>query len=146
MRKDIMQDKKIEIRYFSRSGNTKKVAEAMAEQLGIKAYDITKKVEQADILFLGAAIYWLKIDQKVKKFITELDASKVHMVIIFSTSFFTELAYPELKEKLIKKGIKVENRYFYCHGALMKYHDQRVSQESLNDAKRFAKVLSEKTD
>ena len=53
---------KIEVRYCSRTkfGNTRRIAEAIAEGAGAKAISIDdepKLTEKADILFLGGAPY-----------------------------------------------------------------------------------------
>ena len=73
----------IQVRYLSKSGNTKKVAEAIAEEVGIIAQSITEKdSKDIDILFLGGAIYWAGVDSELKKFILGLDKS-VKKVAIF---------------------------------------------------------------
>ena len=50
----------IAVRYFSKSGNTRQIAEAVAEGAGVKAVSITDEPtlsQRADILFLGGAPY-----------------------------------------------------------------------------------------
>ena len=49
----------IKVYYWSKTGNTKKVAETMADVLGCKAESIlsNRKPVAVDILFLGAAVY-----------------------------------------------------------------------------------------
>lgn len=49
----------IKVRYFSKSGNTRKLADAIAEETHCTAQDISVPLDgYADILFLGAAVYW----------------------------------------------------------------------------------------
>ena len=48
------------VRYFSRLGNTKTIAEAIADGAGVKAVSITDEPElkeRVDILYLGGAPY-----------------------------------------------------------------------------------------
>jgi flavorubredoxin len=48
---------KIAVIYFSRGGNTRKIAEAMAEELGVIAVDVKKEqpdVSDADLLVVGS--------------------------------------------------------------------------------------------
>lgn len=50
----------VAVRYFSRSGNTKQIAAAIAEGAGVQAVSFTdepKPTQRADILFLGGAPY-----------------------------------------------------------------------------------------
>ncbi|MDR1398577.1 MAG: hypothetical protein LBJ41_01450 [Treponema sp.] len=55
---------KYAVRYFSKSGNTEKVAHAIADAIGVKvvSVDTTETVitEKMDILFLGMATYTLE--------------------------------------------------------------------------------------
>mgnify|MGYP002623765722 CR=1 FL=1 len=49
----------IAVRYFSKSGNTKQIAEAIAEGAGVQAVSITDEprlTQHADTLFLGGAL------------------------------------------------------------------------------------------
>ncbi len=56
-------DKKIEVRYFSKTGNTAKLAEAIAKTLGIKAKTVDTPLEgDVDILFLGSSVYGAGVD------------------------------------------------------------------------------------
>ena len=49
-------NKKIAVRYYTKTGNTKKLAEAIAETVGVKAESVTVPVDQeVDILFLGSS-------------------------------------------------------------------------------------------
>ncbi len=48
----------IKVRYFSKSGNTRKLAEAIAEEAHCTAQDISVPLDGcADILFLGVAVF-----------------------------------------------------------------------------------------
>ena len=61
---------KIAVRYYTRSGNTKKLAEAVANAVSADAKDITVPLtEKVDILFLGCSYYAFDIDEAVKEFI-----------------------------------------------------------------------------
>ena len=45
---------KIAVRYYTKTGHTRKVAEAIAEAVGVKALPISEPLtEPADVLFLG---------------------------------------------------------------------------------------------
>ena len=46
------------VAYYTRSGNTKKVADAIAEVIGVPTTDISKGLSaDVDVLFLGSSLY-----------------------------------------------------------------------------------------
>lgn len=54
------------VRYYSRSGNTKAVAEAIAKGAGVQAVSVdaadAKITEPVDVLFIGGALYAYGLD------------------------------------------------------------------------------------
>lgn len=133
--------------YFSKSGNTKKLADCIAQTAGVNAEVISGNGarEEADLLFLGASVYWAGIDGKVKKYIEQLDPHKVKEVVIFSTSALAERAFPDIKKRLEKRGIKVAEENFYCRGEFTALHKGRPNQEDLKAASEFTqKVLAKR--
>ena len=85
---------KIQVRYYSRSGNTKALAEAIAKGVNTKAIAINDKnssiQDKVDILFIGGALYAYELDNKLKEYIANLDANKVSKAIVFSTSWISK--------------------------------------------------------
>ena len=68
---------KIEIRYFSRGGNTKKLAEAISKAINIPAKTTDEPLsEDIDVLFLGSSVYAYGVDDNVKEFIKEYEENK----------------------------------------------------------------------
>ena len=131
----------IQVRYLSKSGNTKKVAEAIAEEVGVNAEPITKGVSKdTDILFLGGAVYWAGIDNELKKFILSLDGS-VTKVAVFSTTAITKSAYGEMKKLLKNKDVFVYDNEFHCRGEFSKFHKARPNAEDLKLSKQFAREI-----
>ena len=60
----------IAVRYQSRGGNTRAVAEVIAEVIGVKAETIDKPLdEKVDILFLGGGAYMWDADIKLKEYL-----------------------------------------------------------------------------
>jgi hypothetical protein len=61
---------KIAIRYYTKTGNTKKLAEAIGSAINVEAKTVDEPLtEDIDILFLGSAVYAAGIDQKIKDFV-----------------------------------------------------------------------------
>ena len=134
-----MSEMKIAVRYYSQSGNTKKLADRIANTLGTKSFTVDKAInEKVDVLFLGASVYWGGIDKNVRQFIDSLSPKMVGKVVVFSTSALKENAYTEMKNKLQEKGITVDNRNFYCKGQFKILHKNKPNEEDLKRVQEFA--------
>ena len=73
---------KIAVRYYTKTGNTKRLAEAVAKAVGVEALPIdTPITEPVDILFLGNSYYVFSIDPEVRSFVQSLDKSKVGKIV-----------------------------------------------------------------
>ncbi len=61
----------IAVRYYSRSGNTKLLAEAIAKGVGVEAISVdaaNSKIEkEVDVLFIGGALYAYGLDKHLKE-------------------------------------------------------------------------------
>jgi flavodoxin len=137
-----MKNTKVAVRYYSQTGNTKKLADKIAETAGCKAETIeTDLLEEVDVLFLGASVYWAGIDKSVKNFIDRLDKQKVGRVVIFSTSALIERAYPSISKLLMAKKIKVESKDFYCRGQFASLYRGKPNEKDLRAAEEFTKSI-----
>ena len=132
----------VAVRYYSKGGNTKKLADAIAEVCGVEALNTQHPVdERADILFLGASVYAYGISDEMKRYIADLDPENVGKIVVFSTSALAERAYPEVAKAIKDIGIDVDERNFYCRGSFLMMHKGRPNDQDLADAKRFAKEI-----
>lgn len=133
---------KASVRYYSKSGNTKKLAEEIAKAAGCKALSMDKSInEKVDILFLGASVYWGGVDKQVKEFIRSLDPNKIGKAAVFSTSAMTERAYPQIKKLLQEQGIQTVNQDFYCRGRFRVLHRNKPDTEDLKAASEYARAV-----
>ncbi len=107
----------VAVRYYSRSGNTKKVAESIAETAGVDAVSVDAKdaalSEKVDVLFIGGALYAYGIDDNLKQYLKGLSSDKVGKAVVFSTSWLSKHALDLIKSSLTEKGIPVESDTLY---------------------------------
>ncbi|MBR1584961.1 MAG: hypothetical protein IJ662_05425 [Clostridia bacterium] len=106
------------VRYFSKLGNTKTIAEAIAAGAGVRAVSIAEEpalTEFVDILYLGGAPYANIMAPELKAYAERLDQSRVGTVRLFTTSNWSRRTVLALKKLLREKGIQVEEAYFYAH-------------------------------
>lgn len=129
----------IKVRYFSKSGNTRKLAEAIAEEVCCTAQDISVPLEgYTDLLFLGAAVYWGGISSEMKAFIRALDKDRIGKVAVFSTSSLAQRAFPQIQKELEKRGIAVFTENFYCRGQFQALYRGRPNEDDKRAARKFA--------
>ena len=110
----------IAVRYCSKTkfGNTRRIAEAIADGIGVKAVSIVDEPrlqDKVDILFLGGAPYANIMAPELKEYAEELDSKMVSKVVLFTTSNWSRRTVLALKKMLKGKGITVCEDYFYAH-------------------------------
>lgn len=130
---------KIAVRYYTRSGNTKKLAEAIARELGVEALDVTQPLpEPTDILFLGCSYYAFDVDEHVKSFIID-NALKIRKLALFGTSAMMKSTYKPVKRVTDGAGVELLEEQFHCRGAFGPAHKGRPNDDDCRAAARFAK-------
>ena len=134
---------KIEIRYQSRGGNTRAVAETIAGVLGVKAESIDVPIEGAvDVLFLGGGVYKWAADPRLIKFLKKLDPDKVGQIVAFSTTGAMKTAIARITKYAQKAGIKVNENWlcikmmFQGHSALGR-EGGHLTDNQIADIKQF---------
>lgn len=136
----------IAVRYYSRTGNTEKLAKAIAEEVGVVAEDLSKPLdEKADVLFLGCAIYAGGIDGAVKAFIAD-NKDKIGAIYSFSTTALAKSAYKQVNKVAAAHGVKIAEEEFACRGKFACFHKDRPSEEDLSAARAFAKQVTQKAE
>ena len=132
---------KIAIRYYTKTGNTKKLAEAISSAINVEAKTVDEPLtEDVDILFLGSAVYAAGIDNKIKEFIKNINVN-VGEVVNFSSAALIESTYKQVKNEVEKKGIKMSDKEFHCRGAFKFLHRGRPNDDDLKDVQEFAKGI-----
>ena len=133
------------IRYYTRSGNTRKLADAIAQTLALPAETIeTPLAEQADILFLGCSYYAFDMDEKVKKFL-KANKDKIGAVACFGTSAMMKSMKKPMKKVLDELGIPLLEDEFHCRGSFGPAHKGKPDERDLAAAQTFAAELLKKT-
>ncbi|MBO6240506.1 MAG: flavodoxin [Butyrivibrio sp.] len=128
------------VRYYTKTGNTKKLAEAIAKELGVEALPISEPVnETVDYLFLGNSYYAFNIDPEVKSFVTSLDKEKVGKIVNFGSAALLNSTYKKVKEAADKAGIAMDEKEFHCKGEFKGIHKGRPNESDIAAAVQFAK-------
>ena len=132
----------IAVRYYTKTGNTKRLAEAVAEAVGAEALPISEPVaEPVDILFLGNSYYAFSIDPEVREFVASLDKKKVGKIVNFGSAAMLNSTFKKVKAEANKVGIPMDEREFHCKGEFKGLHKGRPNEDDLSAAAEFAKAI-----
>ena len=131
---------KFAVRYYTQTGNTRKLAEAIAETLGVQALPISEPVtEKVDFLFLGNSYYAFTIDPEVRDFVRSLDRNKVGRLVNFGSAAMLNSTYKKVKAEADKVGVPMDEREFHCRGEFKGLHKGRPNADDEAAAAAFAK-------
>ena len=131
---------KYAVRFYTKTGNTKRLAQAVAEELGVEALPITEEItEPVDVLFLGNSYYAFSIDPEVRTFVASLTKDKVGKIVNFGTAALLKSTYKKVKAEADKVGIPMDENEFHCRGEFKGLHKGRPNEADLQAAKEFAR-------
>ncbi len=135
---------KVAVRYYTKTGNTKRLAEAIARAVGAQALPISAPLEEkVDILFLGNSYYAFTIDPEVRAFVRSLEPGKVGRIVNFGSAVMLNSTYRKVKAEADKAGIPMDEREFHCKGEFKGIHKGRPNEDDLNAAAEFARKIVE---
>ncbi len=148
---------KIAVRYYSRGGHTKKLAEALAAALDVTACPIEKSLEEdVDILFLGSSVYLLGVDKSLVNFIQNITVH-VGTIVNFSTSAFKKRTggiydmnavmknkfsggtFQQIQEIVKNKGITLSDQQFHCLGQFGQLNKGKPDDSDLKEIQNLAR-------
>ena len=133
---------KAAVRYYTKTGNTRRLAEAVAEAIGVEALPLSAPIEEpVDVLFLGNSYYAFSIDPEVREFVKKLDKSKVGRIVNFGSAAMLNSTYRKVKAEADKVGIPMDEREYHCRGEFKGVHKGRPNAEDLKAAAEFAKAI-----
>ncbi len=128
------------VRYYTKTGNTKRLAEAIAQELGVKALPISEPVTEAvDYLFLGNSYYAFDIDPEVKAFVASLDKDKIGKIVNFGSAAMLNSTYKKVKAAADKVGVAMDDKEFHCRGEFKGLHKGRPNASDIQAAVEFVK-------
>ena len=129
----------IAVRYYTRSGNTKKLADAIANAVSAESKDLSNSLEKrVDILFLGCSYYAFDVDAEVKRFIKE-NKEKIGKIVCFGTSAMMKSMKRPVSKVAEPLGVAIAEEEFHCRGQFGKMHKDRPNMDDLNEVSTFAK-------
>ena len=130
------------VRYYTKTGNTRRLAEAIAKELGVEAHPLEIPItEKVDLLFLGNSYYAFSIDPEVRRFISVLDKNKVGRIVNFGSAAMLNSTFKKVKAEAEKVGIPMYEKEFHCKGEFKGIHKGRPNDADIAAAVEFAKMI-----
>ncbi len=129
----------VQVRFYTRSGNTEKLANAIADAFSVKAHGVDVPLEEkAEVLFLGCSYYAFDVDESVKNFVTA-NKEKIGKIVCFGTSAMMKSMYKPMKKVADSVGVELEKSDFHCRGSFGPFHKGRPDNNDIAKAVAFAK-------
>ena len=129
------------VTYYSRTGNNRKLADAIAHAAGCTAAAIQEfKAAPVDLLIIGGSVYGGALDPALVDFITGLDPQHAKRAVLFTTCITRSHAIHFMKDLLQSKGIPVEDT-FSCKGKFLFFNMRHPDKNDLCKAEEFATSL-----
>ncbi len=130
---------RIDVRYYSKNGGTKKLAEAIAKAVDAECKTVDQPLEKfADVVFLGASVYGGKPDPAVTKFIAD-NARNIGKIVVFGSACTGKSTFPAIKSAAAGQAVKTAEMFFQCKGQWLFFNKNRPNDQDCADAADFAR-------
>lgn len=136
---------KVAVVYFSKTGHSKKIANAIAASFGIQALDLgsSPQLDTVDMLYVVGGIYANTNDPKMLTAIKELDAAKVKKAVLVTSCVSKRMKQDQARQALQQKGIEVVTDEYVCQGSFLFIGMGHPNQAELDEAVSFAKKIAQ---
>ncbi|HPU00360.1 MAG: hypothetical protein GX890_02755 [Firmicutes bacterium] len=134
---------KIRIIYATKTGHSKKIAEAMGKALYVKAENVSTRpvLEDVDLLFIVGGIYGGESLPLLLNFVKALDRGKVKRAVLVTSCATKKHRQDSVRKLLQQKGIEVLDEII-CPGSFLfirfGHPNKRDIEEAVNFALRIA--------
>ena len=128
-----------EVRYFTKNGGTKKLAESIAKAVNAEAKTVDTPLDKyADVVFLGSSVYGGKPAPEVVKFI-QANAKNIGNIVVFGSACTGKSTFPAIKSAAAGQAVKTAEMFFQCKGQWLFFNKNRPNDQDCSDAADFAR-------
>lgn len=127
--------------YATKSGHSKKIADAIAKELATTSYDVKQNpsIDAIDLLYIVGGIYGSQSAPELLDYIRSLDNSKVKETVLITSCVSRKIKQEEARRILTEKNILVKEEEFVCQGSFLFIGRKHPDAADINDAVSFAK-------
>lgn len=139
----------VAIRYQSRGGHVKEMAEIIAEGVGVDPISIDDPrapiTKPVDVLFIGGALYKFRLDPGLEEFIESIPEGMVRTAIVFGSSALTRRPVYLIQERVKARGIDIHPSALYMRGKPKPYLHEIGSPWAAREAANIEKKIKDGT-
>ncbi len=133
---------KYAVRYYTKTGNTEKLAMAAASVLGVEAANTSAPLEEkVDVLFLGSSVYAAGVDQAIVDFI-KANKEKIGTIVNISTAALIPSTFKQVEKIAKENGVKMCEKEFHCRGSFAMLHKNHPNADDISALKEFVKEVT----
>ena len=133
----------IKLVYCTKTGHSKKIAEAIAGGLKLKAEEVAEKpvLENVDLLLLVGGIYGKESLPEMISFVQSLDQNSVRKVALVTSCVSKRMPQKAVRNLLLNKGIIVVDE-FMCKGSFLFFGLGHPNREDFENAVKYAREVT----
>jgi len=132
-----------EVIYYTKTKNTKKIAEVIAQELDVSAENVKEKnkISKDSIVLLGSGLYANRLGKDIVNFIESNDFKGIKVAVFGTSGEGMGKETQILKDMLEKRGAIVIDE-FHCKGkAMYLFQRSHPTNEEFERAREFARKL-----
>ena len=136
---------KAKVVYYTRTGNTKKLADVFAEELKCPA-ESTENVkfsESIDLLMIGGAVYATydhNYHPSIDSYIKSIKKENVKQIVVFGTYAFG-ISIEKLIAMLKEQNLPVSDKIYICKGKFLFFNWGKPGRKEIQEAREFIRKL-----
>ena len=139
----------VAIRYQSRGGHVREMAEIISEGTGVEPISIDDPraplTEHVDVLFIGGALYKFKLDPAMEAYLEALPEGIATKAIVFGSSALTRRPIYLIQERLRAKNIDIHPMGLYMRGKPKPYLHEIGVPWAKREAEKIEREIAEGT-
>lgn len=130
--------------YCSRSGNTRKVAQAIAEVFDTRAKSVSEEIDlkDCDFICVGSGVHAGRPEKGMMRFLKGLPRLDGKKGAVFGTYASQPAFLDTIASMLKEKGVDVLGKWG-CRGRFLFFNRKRPDEKDLEAAREFARKLKE---
>jgi flavodoxin len=132
--------------YYTKTGHSKKIADAISAEFEIKAEDINNdpKLKDVDLLFIVGGIYASASDPRMAGYIKKLDGSMVKKAVLITSCASSRIRQTSVRESLTKNQIEALTEEYLCKGSFLFIRMGHPNKADIENAAMYAKKVASK--
>ncbi len=136
---------KIGLIYYTKLGHSKKIAQAIANELNVEAQDIREKPKlgEVDILYVVSGIYGGVSAPELLQFLKTLNPHQIKQAYLLTSSGGKTTPASQVRTVLTELGIPVGKEEFTCQGAILFVGIGHPNKVDIENAIQFVRSTSQ---